>query len=199
MFPQEAPAPTGLVSDAAVEALAAPSGTQPPPWWSGDDTNRPNWSRRDATPEERQAWQERMATQMQARAERQRSNFFERAKLDESQTARFDVLVTAMNMRLHDRLQEWKSFAEQTDMPRPELRARVMKDINSVFVLTYDELDRAMPKGWREVSDEDFNLYTFTDPTLWRELRPFIGRGGWRGGGMGGGTNNQPASQRPQR
>ncbi len=58
-------------------------------------------------------------------------------------------------------------------------------------VLTYDELDRSMPTGWRAVAGEDFNLMTFMDPTTMHELRPLM-RGGFRSGGPGGGRDAPP-------
>jgi len=144
-----------------------------PPWMEDDQRGGP------PTPEEREERFQRMAQRMQERAAEQRSNFVERAELDSDQATRFDVLVAAMNMRLREQVKGWQAEAELGELPRAELRARVMNEMSSVMVLTYDELDRTMPAAWREEAGPDFNLYTFVDPQVMREARPFIGRGGF--------------------
>ena len=133
---------------------------------------------------------------MKERAERQRTNFIARAKLDESQATRFDVLVSSMNVRLGERLQEWNTYLSNNVLPRAEARARVMKDISAVMVLTYDEMDRNMPPGWRDEAGPEFSLPAFIDPEIARGMRPIVGRGfggGGRGfGGPGPGPNQNP-------
>lgn len=165
---------------------------RPPPeftrsWPSNDG---PPWARGDWT--NREAWMARRAEEMKERAAEQRSNFVAEAKLDEDQATRFDVLVAAMNMRLEGKIREWSALMQDGTLPRPETRARAMKEISEIMVMTYDELDRNMPEGWRDSAGTNFNLNTFVDPELWRDMRPLL-RGGFRGGPPpGGGTPPVP-------
>lgn len=146
---------------------------EPPPWVRGDWTNR-------------EAWMAQRAEEMRQRAAVQRSNFVAEAKLSEDEATRFDVLVAAMNIRLEQKVAEWRAILEDGAIPRPESRARAMKEISEILVMTYDELDRNMPEGWRDEAGTNFNLNTFVDPELWREMRPLM-RGGFRGGPPPGG------------
>lgn len=145
------------------------------------DEPRQNW-----TPEmwasNRAAWVERARAERLARMETMRSNLVEQAKLTTNQAVRFDVIVSAMNLRLQQQAETFQKALENGTMTRPEVRARAMKEIGTVMALTYDELDRNMPTRWRAETESDaLNLWTFIDSEVWRELRPamrgHMGRG----------------------
>lgn len=130
----------------------------------------------------REAWWARRTAERLRNAERMRSNLVERARLDPWQTTRFDVLVAAMNLRLRRHAEELRAALERGELNPHEARARAMKEIGSAVALTYDELDRNMPPGWRAATTNDpIDLWSFVEPDVWRELRALRGRSG-RGG-----------------
>ncbi len=159
-----------------------------PPWMDSGMTNGPPPELR-TNREAMMAW---MAERQKERAAALRTNLVAKAELSEEQTVRFDVLMAALNLRLKEQSAKWREAMDSGVMTRAEVRARAMSEVNSAVVLTYDELDRNMPSGWREVAGNDFNVMTFIDPEVMYELRPIM-RGGFRGGG-GQGTN--PPSSR---
>jgi len=129
------------------------------------DGNRP-WTNREA-------WAAHWRAEQLTRQANMRSNLVKQAGLSDDQTVRFDVLMSALNLRLQQQAQILQSAMEAGTMSRPELRARAMKEIGTALALTYDELDRSMPADWRtSTSNEAINLWTFIDPEVMRALRP---------------------------
>lgn len=177
-------APEGNGEAEAFPSERPPRGDRPEFTRSWPSNEMPPWARGDWT--NREAWIAQRAEEMRARASEQRSNFVAQAALSEEQSTRFDVLVEAMNMRLEDKVREWSALMEEGVLPRPESRARAMNEISEILVMTYDELDRNMPEGWRDGAGTNFSLNTFIDPDLVREMRPLM-RGGFRGGPPPGG------------
>ncbi len=169
--------------------------------WRGRP-NRETWTNREAAFEaawsNREAWIAYRRAEQVARQATIRSNFVKQADLSEDQAVRFDVLMSAMNLRLQQQAQIWQKAIEDGTMTRPEIRARAMKEVGTALALTYDELDRSMPADWRTTtSNETMNLWTFIDPDVMRAMRPAmsgrvpgIPRGGMGGGGMGAGSGH---------
>lgn len=180
---EDAPPPAGPQRD--LERLTrSPEGGRPP-WMDGRDGFGPPPEIR-TNREAMMAW---MAEQRRERARQERTNFVAQAELKEEETVRFDVLMASLNMRLKQQSEKWRESLDSGLVSRAEIRARAMSEISSALVLTYDELDRNMPDGWREVAGQDFNLMTFIEPEVWQELRPIM-RGGFRRGGPP--DNNAP-------
>lgn len=149
-------APVAPMTQPRAESLEREEGG--PPWTRGE--------------EYREAWIARRMAERAQRAERMRSNLFERAKLDERQATRFDVLVAAMNLRLRQAATQLRQAVESGEISRGEARARAMKEIGAAVALTYDELDRNMPANWRTATTNDpIDLWSFIDPQLWQEFR----------------------------
>jgi len=92
------------------------------------------------------AW---FSEQRRERARQERTNFLAQAELKEEETVRFDVLMAALNLRLQQQSEKWREALDGGLVSRAEIRARAMGEISSALVLTYDELDRSMPDGWR--------------------------------------------------
>ena len=164
-----------------------------PPWWDDREGQGPPPEIR-TNREAMMAW---MAERRLERAQQLRSNFVAKAELKDEEAVRFDVLMAALNMRLKEQSAKWREAMDSGAMTRSEVRARAMSEISQAMVITYDELDRNMPAGWREQAGEDFNLMTFVEPDVWRELRPVM-RGGFRGGGgdRPPGREGEPPPQR---
>lgn len=176
-----APAPEpGPERDLAV--LAEPPTGGRPSWWTEREGPIPPVELR-TNREALLAW---MAEQRVEQARQVRTNFLARARLSDEESVRFDVLMAALNMRLREQSGIWRAALDQGAMTRAEIRARAMSEVSQSLVLTYDELDRTMPEGWRTAAGTNFNLMTFIEPEVWRELRPVM-RGGFRGGPDRGG------------
>jgi hypothetical protein len=148
-----------------------------PPWWDERDGQGPPPEVRT----NREAMMNWMDQRRRERANELRTNFVAQAELSDPETVRFDVLMASLNMRLKEQSEKWREAMESETMTRAEVRARAMAEISDAMVVTYDELDRNMPAGWRDAAGTNFNLMTFVEPEVWRELRPVM-RGGFRGG-----------------
>ena len=100
------------------------------------------------------------------RSELARTNFLTRTKLDAKQTADFDTLVDAMNVRLGTSIDQWAAKIRQEDALTPEMTARMMNELSGIMVGTYDELDRKMPQAWRKEAGPRFAMMDFIDPEV---------------------------------
>jgi hypothetical protein len=101
-----------------------------------------------------------------------RNSFVSGAGLEREQAMAFDVLMAAMNIRLGTSISNWVGRVKEKEDLRPEDGARILNELSSVFVLTYDEMDRKLPPGWREGAGERFDLITFVDPSV---AMPLVG------------------------
>jgi hypothetical protein len=146
------------------------------------------------------------------RAAAERTNFLAVTKLNEEQAVRFDVLMTAMNVRLASVLDPIIAQAQSGNYPRlnTQERIRLNKAIADALVNTYDEMNRSMPADWSSnASSNHIRLTQFVQP----EYYPFVDRvagrngggdrGGWGGdrggwGGRPGGVGQQPGGPQPQ-
>lgn len=169
----------------------------------------PGEQRRQRTEEEwRAEWTQRQARFMAEwtnRAVAARTNFIASAKLNEEQATRFDVLLTAMNVRLASILDPVMAKYQQGIRPSSEERARLTHDVSGALVTTYDEMNRSMPEGWGDIaSSNNVSLSQFVDPKYLPFMRGVGGGGrpdwgGRRGGGEGGGGPvGAPAPRPPQ-
>jgi hypothetical protein len=183
----------------AVEA--APEGDQVVAFRPQD--NGTNGMRRGSWPERgTEAWSNRMVqiradmsnryAQFRAdwtnRVASDRTNFIAKAKLDEKQAERFDVLMTAMNVRLGAILDPLVAEMQSGQFPHlsTEERARLAHDVSGALVTTYDEMNRSMPEGWGDMaSSNHISPSHFVDPQYQVFTRAVTG-GGRGGGGFGG-------------
>lgn len=109
------------------------------------------------------------------RADIARSNFVARTKLDQRQTADFDVLVEAMNLRLGASIDKWVATIKQQGEMSSELGLRMMTELGNDMVLTYDELNRKLPEGWRKNAGPKFEMVDFVDPEVLTPLQELDG------------------------
>ena len=125
----------------------------------------------------------------QLRSDMARSTFVSNTHLNEDETSKFDVLTEAMNMRLRDKISEWTQALKEGVELGPENGIRMVNDLTDVLVLTYNEMDGALPEKWRDNAGGDFDLTDFIDPSV---AEPLIevegklpsGRGRWGRGGF---------------
>lgn len=100
-----------------------------------------------------------------------RRNFIAENKLDDRQTLEFDALVESMNLRLGASIDKWTATIADEKTLRPETGLRMMTELGTALVLTYDELDRRLPPEWRQNTGPNFELVNFVDPEVLTPLQ----------------------------
>jgi hypothetical protein len=143
--------PAPVVSQ-AVEQAVSPSNTDSVTLWEGADI-------------------EEAAKVWKARAAIARNSLVSNLKLDARQSDQFDTLVAAMNLRLETGISNWVQGVKAKADVTTEDGLRLMNELSSAVVLTYDELDRAMPAGWRKQAGDKFDVISFVDPAV---AMPFL-------------------------
>jgi hypothetical protein len=95
-----------------------------------------------------------------------RTSFISNVGATPVQTQMFDQTVEAMNKELGDKIQQWADYVKQQKTFSPETGLRMMNDLSSTLVKSYDELDRAMPADWRDRAGQEFQLFDFINPEV---------------------------------
>lgn len=95
-----------------------------------------------------------------------RNSLISNLELKKDQEAKFDTLVAAMNIRLGDSIGKWADYLKAKGELNPEDGIRMMNDLSTAMVLTYNDLDTTLPPGWREKAGENFQLVNFIDPEI---------------------------------
>ena len=146
--------------------------------WRDDAATRADWSNREA----------RFRADWTNRAAAARTNFIAKANLNSDQAVRFDVLVSAMNLRLATALDPIIAQYQAGVRPNSEERARVAYNVSGALVNTYDEMNRSMPSDWSDsASSNNISMTQFVDPQYLPFMRGMTGGGGPGGFGRGGG------------
>lgn len=101
-----------------------------------------------------------------------RNTFVSNARLSDAQAVKFDTLLTAMNVRIGTTIDAFAKEVSEVKDVQPEAGIRLVNDITESMVLTYDEMDNAMPKGWRQRAGDKFSVTDFVDPEV---ARPLVG------------------------
>ena len=109
---------------------------------------------------------ERAARFWNARAAIARNSFITNAKLDIKQAERFDTLVAAMNLRLEAGISNWVQGVKFKGDMTTEDGVKLMNELSTAVVVTYDEMDRSMPPDWRKTAGDRFELINFVDPAV---------------------------------
>lgn len=129
-----------------------------------------------------------------ARAALARNSLVSNLKLDAARAEQFDTLVAAMNLRLETGISNWVQGVKARGEVTTEDGVRLMSELSSAVVLTYNELDRAMPSGWRKAAGDKFEVINFVDPAVampLMEVEGFmrgLGEGDMEGDGGTGGS-----------
>ena len=100
------------------------------------------------------------------RVEMSRNSFIGNLGLNAQQTAIFDGITAVMNAQLEDRIGKWAEALKQKDEMSSEDGIRMMTELGGVLTKTYDEMDQALPQGWREKAGTEFQLVNFIDPAV---------------------------------
>jgi hypothetical protein len=99
-----------------------------------------------------------------------RDSFVANVAATPDQVATFDVVMAAMNIRLSNSIRTWVDFAQQEKDITPETGIKIMNDLSSSLVLTYNDLDRTMPGGWRTNAGPKFQVFDFINPDVAKPL-----------------------------
>ncbi len=100
------------------------------------------------------------------RVEMSRNSFIGNLGLNPQQTAMFDGVTAVMNAQLEERINKWADTLKQKDEMSSEDGIRMMTELGGVLTKTYDEMDQAMPQGWRDKAGSEFQLVNFIDPAV---------------------------------
>jgi hypothetical protein len=132
---------------------------QPAPATPSDagDTNAPPRMGRDIA-EAAELWS--------ARVEMSRNSFIGNLGLNPQQVALFDGVTAVMNAQLEERIGKWAEALKQKDEMSSEDGIRMMHEMGTVLLKTYDEMDQTLPPGWRDKAGSDFQLVNFVDPAV---------------------------------
>jgi len=98
------------------------------------------------------------------RVEMSRNSFIGNLGLNPQQAAMFDGVTAVMNAQLEEHIGKWAETLKQKDEMSSEDGIRMMSELGTVLVKTYDEMDQTMPQGWRDKAGNDFQLVNFIDP-----------------------------------
>ena len=99
-----------------------------------------------------------------------RSTFLANGEFSEEEAVHFDVLMTALNIRLGHTIETWATAVENKQEVGAEEGVRLMNGVTDALVLTYDEMDRKLPGNWRETGGHDLRLFDFIDPAVAKPL-----------------------------
>lgn len=100
------------------------------------------------------------------RVEMSRNSFIGNLGLNPQQVAMFDGMTAVMNAQLEERIGKWAESLKQKDEMSSEDGIRMMTELGGVLTKTYDEMDQAMPQGWRDKAGSEFQLVNFIDPAV---------------------------------
>jgi hypothetical protein len=95
-----------------------------------------------------------------------RNNLIANLNASPVQTQLFDQTVDAMNKELGDKIRQWALYVKEQKSFSPETGVRVMNDLSSTVVKSYDELDRVLTTDWRDKAGQEFQLFDFINPEV---------------------------------
>jgi len=101
-----------------------------------------------------------------ARSDLARNSFVSNVATSSDQAAQFEVAMAAMNLRLSNSIRTWVDYVKQQKDVTPETGIRMMNDLSSTLVLTYNDLDRALPADWRQKAGPKFQVFDFINPDV---------------------------------
>ena len=119
---------------------------------------------------------ERAAELWTVRSQLARDAFLANISATEEQAGRFDVLVEAMNIRLEHAIEKWAGILKEGSMSGREAGVRMMNEITNTLVLSYDEMNRAMPNGWSNAAGINFQFIDHIDPYVASPLAGLEGK-----------------------
>ncbi len=127
----------------------------------------------DRTPQPENASPEAMREQMKTAAELwktrsalARNSFLSNLAATPEQTQAIDQTIANMNQQLGDKIKQWAEFLKLQPEVSPETGVRMMNDLSSTLVGSYDELDHTLAPDWRDKAGKEFQVFDFINPDV---------------------------------
>ena len=172
LLPLETPPPPRAPTTATAEpAVAAPETTSTPdaaPDPAGP-APEPEAAPTAETDEQVAAFKTRLEQAAEAwrlRTELARAGFASKTGFSEREMAAFDGVMDAMNLRILTLFRQTADQVVAGESFSAESGIRLMNDLTSALVFTYDEMDRVLPATWRPDAADSFDLVTYVDPSV---------------------------------
>ena len=106
----------------------------------------------------------------QTRVDIAKNTFVANTRIDDAQAMKFGTILDAMNIRIGTKIDQFAKEISQAETVQPEAGIRLVNDITESMVTAYDEMDQAMPNGWRSSAGSRFSMTDFIDPEVARPL-----------------------------
>ncbi len=138
---------------------------------SSGDANKPSEAQSPVTNSSSMEEQVETASKIWAsRVEIARNNFASNSGLKKEEIEIFDTAMEAMNIRLEYSISQWVDKMKDKDQISSEDGVRMLNELSDALVVGYDDMDKALPAGWREKSGLDFEIMNFIDPAVAKPL-----------------------------
>jgi hypothetical protein len=124
---------------------------------------------RARTEDARRSFEEQIKTAVElwkTRSELARNSLLSNLSATPEQTQMFDQAITNMNAQLAEKIRQWTDYLKQQQEVTPESAVRMMNDLSSTIVASYDELDKTLPADWRDKAGPEFQLFDFVNPEV---------------------------------
>jgi hypothetical protein len=108
---------------------------------------------------------ETAANLWKVRSDLARNSFVSEATTSDSQVARFDVVMAAMNIRISNSIRTWVDFIKAEQTLTPESGVKMMNELSGDLVQAYTDMDREIPE-WRDKTEGNLNTMDFVDPQV---------------------------------
>ena len=95
-----------------------------------------------------------------------RNSFLSNLAATPEQTQAIDQAIANMNQQLGDKIKQWAEFLKLQPEVSPETGVRMMNDLSSTLVGSYDELDRTLSPDWRDKAGKEFQVFDFINPDV---------------------------------
>ena len=99
------------------------------------------------------------------RVEMARAQWQAKLKLNDAELVRFDEAIADMNDKLHLTMQAVAEELQQTDKMSTETGIRIMNEVSSTLVETYDQIGEIVPAGQRPLV-EGIEMQDLIDPAV---------------------------------
>jgi len=120
----------------------------------------------NASPEVMREQMKTAAELWKTRSALARNSFLGNLAATPEQTQAIDQAIASMNQQLGDKIKQWAAFLKLQPEVSPETGVRMMNDLSSTLVGSYDELDRTLAPDWRDKAGQEFQVFDFINPEV---------------------------------
>lgn len=98
------------------------------------------------------------------RSDLARNSFLSNVADDDEHAVQFDVIMAAMNLRLSNDVSRSVAAIKTNQTMSAEEGLRMLHTLSGDIVQAYQDLDQAMPEGWRGKAGSKFAVFDFINP-----------------------------------